>query len=253
VSSSLPRSPVPRSPVPFAGAVLCGGASRRMGRDKALIPVEGRPLAVRVAEAIAAAGATRVLAIGGDIAALRRVGLDAIPDADPGAGPLNGIITALDRLAGADAGDSVVFVGACDLVRPDPGAIAATVAALAGADDGTPARDDVDASDDSDADDTRDVERSDAAVPLASDRRQWLHAAWRARCRVPLATAFAAGQRSVHGAVAAAGLRVREVALPPDAVADADTPAELPPPGDRPRRPGGEGTRECDGTGGVTG
>lgn len=214
--------PVPRSPVPFAGAVLCGGASRRMGRDKALIPVEGRPLAVRVAEAIAAAGAMRVLAIGGDIAVLRRAGLDAIPDADPGAGPLTGIITALDRLGGGDAGYSIVFVGACDLVRPEPWAIAATVTAL--------------------ADDTDDAETPDAAVPLASARRQWLHAAWRARCRAPLATAFADGQRSVRGAVAAAGLRVREVALPPDAVADADTPADLPPPGARARRPDGDGT-----------
>ena len=55
----MPRPVVaPLSP-PFSGAVLCGGGSRRMGRDKALIAVDGRPLAVRVADAVTAAGASR--------------------------------------------------------------------------------------------------------------------------------------------------------------------------------------------------
>ena len=40
----------------FAGAVLCGGRSRRMGRDKALIEIGGVPLAMRVASAVRDAG-----------------------------------------------------------------------------------------------------------------------------------------------------------------------------------------------------
>jgi molybdenum cofactor guanylyltransferase len=207
------------APVPlFAGAVLCGGASRRMGRDKALIPVGGRPLAVRIAAAIAVAGATRVLAVGGDLAGLRAAGLDAVPDASPGAGPLAGIVTALTELAGpadgtptATAGRppvGVVFVAACDLLAPDPAAVRATVAALAA--------------------DTAHAVGADVAVPVVGDRHQWLHAAWRAETRAPLAAAFTAGERSVRGAVAAAGLRVHGLALPAAAVADADTPADLP-------------------------
>lgn len=188
-------APVPR----FAGAVLCGGASRRMGRDKALIEIGGRPLAVRVADAMIAAGAGTVMAVGGDLPALRAAGLAGVPDEHPGAGPLAGLVTALGA-----ATDDIVFVAGCDLVDPSPAAFAATVAALAGRADG------------------------DAAVPVAGGRRQWVHAAWRRHARAPLAAAVAAGERAIHAAVAASGLRVVEVPIDPAAVADADAPADLP-------------------------
>jgi molybdopterin-guanine dinucleotide biosynthesis protein A len=188
---------------PFAGAVLCGGGSRRMGRDKALITVGGRALALRVADVLAAAGAREVVAVGGDGPALAALGLLTVPDAAPGAGPLTGILTSLGRPGPGD----VVFVAACDLVAPAPAAVAATVAALVAADD------------------------ADAAVPVADGRRQWLHAAWRRRTAGPLGAAFAAGERAVHAAVALAGLRVVELAVEGAALADADTPADLPGPG----------------------
>jgi molybdopterin-guanine dinucleotide biosynthesis protein A len=184
----------------FAGAVLCGGASRRMGRDKALVPVAGRALALRVADALRRAGAADVTAVGGDLAALGALGLPGVPDEAPGEGPLGGVLTAL---AAAAAGRPVVFVAACDLVQPDPAAVGATVAAL----DADPA--------------------GDVAVPVVGGRRQWMHAAWRTRAAPPLAAAFAAGERAVHAAVAAAGLRVVDVAVAPAAVADADTPRAL--------------------------
>jgi molybdopterin-guanine dinucleotide biosynthesis protein A len=177
-----------------------------MGRDKALIELDGSAMAVRVVAAVRGAGAAEVAAVGGDLAGLRAAGLDAVPDAadlgGPGGGPLAGILTALGRPAGT--GDDVVFVAACDLVDPSPDAMAATVAALA-ADDG-----------------------ADVAVPLVDARRQWLHAAWRRRTRAPLAAAFAAGERAVHAAVAAAGLRVVDLALDAATVADADRPSDLP-------------------------
>jgi len=203
-------------PVPaFAGAVLCGGASRRMGRDKALIALDGRALAVRVAEAVAAAGASGVVAVGGDLDGLRSAGLAAVPDRDgPGAGPLAGILTALtpdDRAPVRPPGDSgeagaegIVFVASCDLVTPSAAAIAATVRALSARPDG------------------------DVAVPVVASRRQWMHAAWRRRAATPLTTAFSAGERAVHAAVAAAGLRVVDVDVDAAAVADADRPADLP-------------------------
>src|SRR5690606_32897540 len=66
-------------PVPVAGAVLTGGASRRMGTDKALLEVDGRPLARRLAEVLAAAGCDPVWCQGGDEPALRALGLDVVP------------------------------------------------------------------------------------------------------------------------------------------------------------------------------
>ena len=66
-----------------------------MGRDKALLLVEGVPMAQRVAEALRAAGATEVLAIGGDAPALTALGLHLRPDDRPGDGPLPATITAL--------------------------------------------------------------------------------------------------------------------------------------------------------------
>ena len=48
------------------GAVLCGGASRRMGTDKALVEVDGVPMAERVAGALHAGGCAPVVFVGGD-------------------------------------------------------------------------------------------------------------------------------------------------------------------------------------------
>src|SRR5205085_1408893 len=81
--------------------------------------------AERVADALRAAGADPVVAIGGDEPALRALGLTVVADAHPGEGPLGGIITALEAL-GERA--ELVAVLACDLVDPDPAAIRDVVA-----------------------------------------------------------------------------------------------------------------------------
>jgi molybdenum cofactor guanylyltransferase len=183
---------------PFAGAVLCGGASTRMGRDKALIVLEGVPLARRVADALLAAGAGRVLAVGGDLEGLAAHHLPGVPDRWPGQGPLGGVITAL----GALEEWSIVVVLACDLLDPDPGAIRAVVEGAG-------------------------REGVDVAAPLADGLLQLQHAAWRSAVRGPLDSRFAAGERSLWRAVR--GLRSAPLdGIVRSAYADADTPDDLP-------------------------
>lgn len=229
------------APDRWSAAVLCGGASRRMGRDKALLEVAGRPMVARVVAAARAAGAAEVITVGGDEPGIRAAlaGLGGptarhVPDRHPGEGPLGGLLTALAALAGAGA-DAALIVS-CDLLAPDAGTMAATVAALArpvdplATGDARPAvADDVALT----AGGSPGVERAatpDVAVPEAAGRRQWLHAAWRHDPDViaRLDQRFGAGERSIRRAVAQAGLTV--VAVPdadPAALADADTPDDL--------------------------
>ncbi len=80
-----------------------------MGRDKALVEVDGVAMVVRVANALRAAGCQPVFAVGGDRAALEALGIEFVTDAYPGEGPVGGVITALA------ACDTAVVVVACDV------------------------------------------------------------------------------------------------------------------------------------------
>ena len=169
-----------------------------MGSDKARLEVGGVAMAVRVARALTAAGASRVACIGGDVEGL---GVDVAADAHPGEGPLGGIITAL-RWARGD----VVLAAPCDLLVPSADAFTAIVAALVHAPDAL------------------------VALPVVADEWQPLNAAYAPGALAPLTAAFVAGERSVKRAIAALP-RVELVDLDPHALADADTPDELPPVG----------------------
>jgi molybdopterin-guanine dinucleotide biosynthesis protein A len=75
------------------GFVLAGGASLRMGRDKALLAIAGEPLIIRSARLVeSAAGEATVV---GNPEAFRPLGLRVASDDWPSAGPLGGIATAL--------------------------------------------------------------------------------------------------------------------------------------------------------------
>lgn len=179
--------------------VLAGGASRRMGSDKALLVVDGRPLARRTADVLVAAGASEVLVVGGDAAALRPLGLEVVADRHVGEGPLGGLVTALDAAA-----NEVVVVLACDLPYADPAGVVAVVAALAG-----------------------DAQAAWAA-PVSGGRRQLLHAAFRRSRRTHWADAFAGGERSLQRpASLVPGVEVGS--LDQRWLLDADAPEDLPP------------------------
>ncbi|MGB8860015.1 MAG: molybdenum cofactor guanylyltransferase [Ilumatobacteraceae bacterium] len=183
-----------------AGAVLCGGASRRMGRDKALVQVDGIAMVLRVAASLAAAGCEPVRAIGGDRPALESLGLAVVADGYPGEGPLGGVISAL---ADADLAGSVMVVS-CDVPWLTEATVREVIAALAapGWDHG-----------------------ADVAV-ARSDRLQPMCAAWRPSVLPRLRQAFEAGERRLSSVLAT--LRIVEVAVNPQDLANVNTPGDLP-------------------------
>ena len=82
----------------FDGVVLCGGESRRMGQDKAVLEIAGRAMALRVADALHAAGASVVVALGGDRARLEALGLVVVDDAGRPVGTVDeAACTGVDR------------------------------------------------------------------------------------------------------------------------------------------------------------
>jgi len=91
-----------------AGFILAGGESSRMGRDKALLELDGAPLVVRTARLVeAVVGPPTIVGEGGPY---RELGLRVLADDWPSAGPLGGIATAL---AGSEAPWNLIV--ACDL------------------------------------------------------------------------------------------------------------------------------------------
>jgi molybdopterin-guanine dinucleotide biosynthesis protein A len=112
-----------------AGVILTGGASRRMGRDKAFVEVEGRPMVVAVADALWEGGCHPVECQGGDLDGLFELGLPAVADTTPLAGPVAAIADALGRHVGP------VVVAACDLASLDAATVRRVIGV--GATDGT--------------------------------------------------------------------------------------------------------------------
>lgn len=151
------------------GAVLAGGRSTRMGRDKAMLQLGGEPMVRRAARTLRDASLTPVFVVGGDRDALTALDLVHVEDRWPGEGPLGGILTALDHAGGRD-----VVVLACDtpLVSSD------TVARLVQAPD-------------------------DAAVVVASDGDRFhpLVGRYSTRCAAALRERFDAGVRAMHAAL----------------------------------------------------
>jgi molybdenum cofactor guanylyltransferase len=93
----------------LSAAILAGGQSRRMGQDKALLEVEGRPLIEYVLD-VANAVADATLIIASDRPEYERFGSRVVPDKFPQSGSLGGIYTAL-----SEARHEHCFVLACDM------------------------------------------------------------------------------------------------------------------------------------------
>jgi molybdopterin-guanine dinucleotide biosynthesis protein A len=97
---SLPR---------VSGIILAGGASQRMGRDKALIDFGGAPLIARVIERVQPLCA-EVMIVANERDAYAPFGVPVIGDVYPGKGSLGGIFSGLQA-----ARESHALAVACDM------------------------------------------------------------------------------------------------------------------------------------------
>jgi molybdopterin-guanine dinucleotide biosynthesis protein A len=176
------------------GVVLAGGASRRMGSDKALLSVDGVAMALRVAAALAGGGCDPILCQGGDADRLTALGLEVAADSRPGDGP---VIAILDALEGQRR-DLVVC--ACDLPWLD----AATVTRLITAGEADPS--------------------ADVVVACDADGPH-LAAFWRAQARQSLEVLVAEGVRSYRAVLDR--LRAVCVDVPASVVANVNKPEDL--------------------------
>lgn len=192
----------------FTGVILTGGASRRMGRDKAFVEIElpatqgsreaaTGPLVLVAAAALRGAGAHEVVCVGGDRERLQALGLTWQPDDHPGEGPLGGVITALRT-----ASLPTVVVLTCDLPRID----APSVRGLVGALDRAPG--------------------AQAAMPTVDGRLQILTAAYRRSTLPVLEARFADGERSVRRALEGVEITIADH-LDPEVLVDVDSPGDL--------------------------
>ncbi len=172
-----------------------------MGRDKALIRLDGVALVDRMAGTLKNAGCAETVAIGP-----RRLAgeVDHVDDLHPGQGPLGGILTALD--VAARRGFDRVIVVACDLIWLDSATLVQLVAAVEERDHAGPGA------------------RADVIV-ARSDRPEPLCALWSCSATPSLAAAFDSGRRAVHQALT--DLETVEVHVSHSALRNANNPEDL--------------------------
>lgn len=104
-----------------AVAILCGGDSRRMGSDKALVDFDGSPLLRRHVEAIQSLNLEIPIYISSGTnryPILDDCWVSYVPDVVAGAGPLSGLAGALSAVERTGGADGHIFVMPVDTLAP---------------------------------------------------------------------------------------------------------------------------------------
>jgi len=148
----------------ISAIVLAGGQSRRMGRDKALIDYQGRPIIAHVVDTLRA--------LSDDIAVVSNqsdlygpFGARIVPDYEPPCGPLGGIAVGLQT-----ARHPLAVVVACDMPFLNVTLLRWLIDLAEG---------------------------YDAVVPQTGDEFEPLHAVYRRECYSPIVQRLERGERRV--------------------------------------------------------
>jgi len=148
----------------LSGVILAGGQSSRLGRNKAFLDFDGRPLIARMAEILRPL-VSEVVVVASESEPYRPYVDRVVPDVIPGLGPLGGIHAGLLAVRTRAA----FFVG-CDLPFV-PGALFERL--------------------------SREVARADAVVPFVDGEYEPLVAAYARSCLPAVERVMAAGHRRV--------------------------------------------------------
>jgi molybdenum cofactor guanylyltransferase len=160
-------------------AIQAGGRSSRMGTDKGLVELAGKPLVRHIIDRLGSL-AGEVLVTTNQPEGYAAFGVRTAVDRQPGAGALDGLLTALE----AAEGDPVLIV-ACDMPFASR-ALADHLLGLSAA--------------------------ADAVVPRPGGEYEPLFAVYRRACAAPIRRALDAGQRRVISFFPEVRLRVVETA-----------------------------------------
>jgi len=121
MNRDTPADPVDPAFTGLLGVVLCGGESRRMGRDKGLLQTDGQPWVLRMGGKLVAHQLPVVYSISRKQVSAYATWLPAgrvIVDSDRGAGPLKGLLSVHRRYP-----DASLLVVACDMQDLDTSTI----------------------------------------------------------------------------------------------------------------------------------
>ncbi len=150
--------------LPVTGVVLAGGASQRMGRNKAFLELRGRPLIAHVLDRMVEV-CEEVLIVANDIPRYTSLGVQVVPDVFPGVGVLGGLHAGLQ----AAQYDLILAVG-CDMPFLNPTLLRAFAAWAEG---------------------------YDVAALRHGEQVETLHAAYRRTCLPAMEAAIRAGERRI--------------------------------------------------------
>ena len=137
----------------FTVAILAGGASRRMGANKSLVELDGKPLIQHVLEHVRPLNAP-ILLVTNQFDLYRRFHVDMVADVIPGKGSLGGIYSALTH----SVSDFTLCV-ACDMPFLNPDLLTYLLSLRTG---------------------------FDAVVPMLDGQPQGIHAVYHRRCAKPI-------------------------------------------------------------------
>lgn len=152
--------------LPFSAAILAGGRSRRMGRNKSLLEIDGVPVIRRIAGVLEGVF-PEIFVVATDAGQYERMGFRVAADIRPGNDSLGGLHAAVSMARG-----SHVFVAGCDmpLLRPE------LISAMASMVDGW-----------------------DVVVPVRNGRPEPLCAFYGKKCEAPIRESISGGVLKMIG------------------------------------------------------